>query len=138
MEKTYPDAHMFRDLPAYGLYCRHANGLTLDRVALDADQPDARPAVVLDDVSRARLRMLQAMPPAEGGPLVWLRSVRECALDGLRPRAGTRALLRLSGADTTRIRVVGSDLRRVEKPALVDPEVPPTALRMEGTLRAGR
>ena len=138
MEKTYPDAHMFRDLPAYGLYCRHANGLTLDRVALDADQPDARPAVVLDDVSRARLRMLQAMPPAEGGPLVWLRSVRECALDGLRPRAGTRALLRLSGADTTRIRVVGGDLRQVEKTALVDPEVPPTALRMEGTLRAGR
>ena len=138
MEKTYPDAYMFRDLPAYGLYCRHADGLTLDRISLGADQADARPAVVLDDVSHTRLRALQAMPPAEGGPLVWLRSVRECALDGLRPRAGTRTLLRLSGADSARIRVVGSDLRQVEKPAIVDPEVPATALRMEGPLRAGR
>jgi hypothetical protein len=34
--------------------------------------------------------------------------------------------------------VVDSDLRQVEKPAIVDPEVPATALRMEGTLRAGR
>jgi hypothetical protein len=138
LEKTYPDAYMFRDLPAYGLYCRHADGLTLDRVTLGADQPDARPAVVLDDVSQARLRAFQAMPPAEGGPLVWLRSVRECSIDGLRPRAGTRALLRLSGADTIRVRMVGSDLRQVERPAIVDPEVPATALRMEGTLRAGR
>jgi hypothetical protein len=138
MEKTYPDAYMFRDLPAYGLFCRHADGLTLDRITLGADQPDARPAVVLDDVSRARLSSVQAMPPAEGGPLVWLRSVRDCSLDRLRPRAGTRTLLRLSGADTTRIRVVDSDLRQVEKPAIVDPEVPATALRMEGILRAGR
>jgi hypothetical protein len=23
LEKKYPDATMFRDLPAYGLYCRH-------------------------------------------------------------------------------------------------------------------
>jgi len=138
LEKTYPDAYMFWDLPAYGLYCRHADGLTLDRVALGVDQPDARPAVVLDDVSQARVSALHAMPPAEGGPLVWLRSVRGCSLDGPRLRAGTRTLLRLSGADTARIRVMGSDLRQVEKPAIVDPEVPATALRMEGTLRAGR
>ena len=138
MEKTYPDAYMFRDLPAYGLFCRHADGLTLDRLDLRADQPDARPAVVLDDVSRSRVIALRGMPPAEGGPLVWLRSSRECSLQGLRPRAGTRALLRLSGADTARIRVVGGDLRQVERPAIVDPEVSATALRIEGTLRAGR
>ena len=30
MEGKYPDATMFGDLPAYGLYCRHVVGLTLD------------------------------------------------------------------------------------------------------------
>jgi hypothetical protein len=138
MERTYPDAYMFRDLPAYGLYCRHAERLTLDRVELGADQLDARPAVVLDDVARARLRAVHGMPPAEGGPLLWLRSVRDCSIEDLRPRAGTKTLLRLSGPNTSSIRLVRSDLRRVEKPAMVDPEVPATALRIEGILRASR
>jgi hypothetical protein len=128
LEKRYPDAYMFNDLPAYGLYCRHVDGLELDRLDLRVDQPDARPALVLDDASRVVIRAMQAMPPAEGGPLVWLRSVRECVLDGFRPRAGTRTLLRLSGADTARIRVVRSDLRRVEKIAIVDTGAPTTAL----------
>ena len=138
MERTYPDAYMFRDLPAYGLYCRHAERITLDRVELGADQPDARPALVLDDAARARLRAVHGMPPAEGGPLLWLRSVRDCAIDGLRPRAGTKTLLRLSGRDTSGVRLARSNLRQVDRPAQVDPEVPPTALRMEGILRASR
>jgi Glycosyl hydrolases family 28 len=133
LEKTYPDAYMFGDLPAYGLYCRHVDGLRLDGVDLNADQADARPAVVLDDVSRAVIRAMQAVPPAEGAPLVWLRSVRECRLEGLRPRAGTRILMRLSGADTAGIRVVRSDLRQVKKMAIVDTGAAVTALRVEGS-----
>jgi hypothetical protein len=133
-EATYPDAYMFSDLPAYGLYCRHVDGLTLDRVDLDAGRPDARPAVVLDDVSRAHVRALQAMPPSEAGPLIWLRSVRDCVIDGFRPRASTPTLLRLSEADTSRIRVVRSDLRRVGTVATSDAEVPATALRMEANV----
>jgi hypothetical protein len=78
------------------------------------------------------------MPPAEGGPLLWLRSVRDCAIDGLRPRAGTKTLLRLSGRDTSGVRLARSNLRQVDRPAQVDPDVPPNALRMEGILRASR
>lgn len=133
LEKTYPDAYMLGDLPAYGLYCRHVDGLKLDRVDLNADQPDARPAVVLDDVNRAVIRAMQAAPPAGGSPLVWLSSVRECLLEGVRPRTGTKILLRLSGSDTSRIRVVRSDLRSVEKMAILDTGAAMTALRVEGS-----
>lgn len=128
LEKRYPDAYMFNDLPAYGLFCRHVDGLELDGIDLRVDRPDARPALVLDDASRVVIRAMQATPPAEGGPLLWLRSVRECVLDGLRPRAGTKTLLRLSGAETTGIRVTRSDLRRVERIAIVDTGASPTAL----------
>jgi hypothetical protein len=131
-EKTYPDAYMFDDLPAYGLYCRHVDGLTVDGIELDVDRPDARPAVVLDDASRVAVRALRATPPAEGGPLLWLRSVRECVLDGLRPGPGTKTLFRLSGADTARIRVTRSDLRRVETVAIVDTGAVTTALVRTG------
>lgn len=136
-ESVYPDAYMFRDLPAYGLYCRHVRGLTLDDIDLNADRPDARPAVVLDDVHHARMRALRGTPPAEGQPLVWLRSVRDCQLSGLRPRPGTKAVLRLSGADTARIRLLGSDLSQADTVAMVDRAVAATALRLEGTVPPG-
>jgi len=127
-EKTYPDAYMFDDLPAYGLYCRHASGLKVDGIELGVDRPDARPALVLDDVSRVIIRAMQATPPVEGGPLAWLRSVRGCVLDGLRPRTETKTLLRLSGMDTAGIRIVRSDLRLVETVAIVDTGAETTAL----------
>ena len=131
LEKTYPDAYMFKDLPAYGLYCRHVRGLTVDGIDLSVDQPDARPAVVLDDVDHAKVRALQAAPAAEAEPLLWLRSVRDCLLQGLRPRAGTKTVLRLSGADTARIRLQGNDFSQVDKVVMIDAAVAPTALRVE-------
>ena len=137
LEKTYPDAYMFRDLPASGFYCRHVRGLTFENLELNVDQPDARPAVVLDSVRQARLKGLQAMPPAEGQPLVWLRSVQDCLLSGLRARAGTKAALRLSGAHTAGVRLVGNDFSQVDKVALIDATVPATALRMAGNVMPG-
>jgi hypothetical protein len=49
-EGDYPHAPMFGPLPAYGLYVRHAEGLTLRNVRLHVDSPDVRPAVVIEDV----------------------------------------------------------------------------------------
>jgi hypothetical protein len=134
LEKQYPDATMFRDLPAYGLYCRHVKGLKADQLDLKVDQPDARPAVVLDNVREADLRAIEATPPADGGPVFWLRSVRDGKLHGLRPRAGTKTLVRLSGGDTAMVRLVGNDFSRVEQAVTVDPEVDASAVRTEGNV----
>jgi hypothetical protein len=132
LEREYPDAAMFNDdLPAYGLYCRHVTGLKLDGIDLKIDEPDARPAVVLDDVRKADLKSTVATPPAGGGPVLWLRSVRDCLLHRSRPRAGAKTFVRLSGADTAGVRLEGNDFSKVEQVAMIDPEVDATALRME-------
>ncbi len=82
---------------------------------------------------RGRVRTFRATPAVEGEePLVWLRSVRDCVLDGLRPRAGTRRVVRLSGADTAGIRLERSDFRQVERVATVDTDVAASAPRMQG------
>lgn len=47
----YPEFSMFGELPAWGLYARHANGLTLKNVQFIARETDYRPATILDDVS---------------------------------------------------------------------------------------
>lgn len=49
----YPHAPMFGPLPAHGLYVRHVKGLSMRNVKLLTDKPDARPPLVLDDVTRS-------------------------------------------------------------------------------------
>lgn len=134
LEKQYPDATMFRDLPAYGLYCRHVTGLRADQLDLEVEQPDARPAVILDDVRQADLGAIAATPPAHGGPMFWLRSVRDGKLHGVRSHAGTKTLVRLSGGDTARVRLVGNHFSQAEQAVMVDREVDAGAVRVEGNV----
>jgi hypothetical protein len=79
--REYPDAARFRHLPAHGLYCRHVTGLSLDRTTFIVDEPDARPALVLDDVRGAIVRRLVATAPSGEAPVAWLRASRDCRLD---------------------------------------------------------
>ena len=46
---------MFGILPAYGFYCRHVKGLHFNNVRVQTIQPDARPALVMDDVENASI-----------------------------------------------------------------------------------
>jgi hypothetical protein len=50
MEEAYPEFSQFKELPAWGFYIRHAEGITFENVRLRAVAKDYRPALVLDDV----------------------------------------------------------------------------------------
>lgn len=50
-EKRYPEFSMWKELPAWGLYVRHADGVTLRNVRMEAGDADYRPAIVADDVN---------------------------------------------------------------------------------------
>ena len=51
MRDSYPEFHMFGELPAYGLYARHIDGLHLRNVRFTLRAPDYRPAIVASDVT---------------------------------------------------------------------------------------
>lgn len=52
---AYPEFHMFGELPAWGLFVRHVDGLTLDNVRMRCTAPDYRPVLVAtDDVTDLR------------------------------------------------------------------------------------
>jgi hypothetical protein len=63
LEKNYPEFSMFRELPAWGFYIRHAKGIIMDNVKLLCDRNDYRTAVVLDDVHGATFSKLQVSEP---------------------------------------------------------------------------
>jgi polygalacturonase len=50
--EKYPEGRMFGELPAYALYARHVEGLTVIAVHPHAEREDARPAAVFDDVRK--------------------------------------------------------------------------------------
>lgn len=46
----YPEYSMFGELPAWGIYVRHVDGITFNNIKLRIDSADYRPAFVFDDV----------------------------------------------------------------------------------------
>ena len=52
----YPEFSMFGELPAYGLYVRHANGISMKNIKLTLDDSDFRPAFVFDDVQNVKMQ----------------------------------------------------------------------------------
>ena len=54
-ERRYPEFSMWKELPAWGLYIRHADNITLRNVTLRLEGEDYRPAIVADDVNGLRI-----------------------------------------------------------------------------------
>ena len=53
MAASYPEFSMFRELPAWGFYIRHARGIIFENVVLICSKKDYRTPVVMDDVHGA-------------------------------------------------------------------------------------
>src|SRR5207249_7062190 len=123
------DAGRFGDLPAYGLYCRHVEGLVLDGINLSFGEAENRPALILDDVSNADLRMILARPPAGGEPVIRFQNVRDCFVQGCRALSGTRTWASVTGAQTARLHEAGNDFGLAAKHLELGADAPPDALK---------
>lgn len=62
---NYPEPKFAGQTPAYGLYARHVDGLHANGLTFSYENPEFRPAVMLDDVRNAYLRDIVA--PTESG-----------------------------------------------------------------------
>jgi len=66
MAASYPEFSMFKELPAWGFFIRHAKNIKFENVILICAKKDYRTAVVLDDVHDATFSLLKTSEP---GPL---------------------------------------------------------------------
>jgi polygalacturonase len=67
MRSAYPEFSQFKELPAWGFYIRHAEGIEFENVKLFARKKDYRPAVVIDDVSGALFKGMKFIEPESRG-----------------------------------------------------------------------
>lgn len=77
--QDYPEFSMFGELPAYGFYVRHANGISFKNIKVTLDDTDFRPAFVFDDVQN--LKMERVDLPKEKSNQVVLKAVTSSTLD---------------------------------------------------------
>jgi polygalacturonase len=72
----YPEFSMFGELPAWGFYVRHTEGLQLKNVTVSYKDEDFRPAMVFDDVNGLSLNNVN-IPTAKEMPVIVLRKVKK-------------------------------------------------------------
>jgi polygalacturonase len=133
-ESKYPEADMFGVLPAYGLYIRHVEGLTLDNVQARCDQADARPAMILDDVKEVSIRGVQPGTAPAAQPVIWFNQVVGALVEGCRAPARTSVFLKVTGAQSSRVALLGNDLLRAATPLDRAPEVAESAVAASGNV----
>ncbi|MGD0579294.1 MAG: glycosyl hydrolase family 28 protein, partial [Bryobacteraceae bacterium] len=125
---AYPVVDRFGVMPAYGLFCRHVSNLTLRDVALRAERPEPRPALVCDDVDGLALHGGEFAATGQSGPSVLLRDVREAIVEGCRASAEASAFVGVSGSRSARISIIGNHLARASRAVEAAAGVPADAL----------
>ena len=70
VESEYPEYSMFGELPAWGFYVRHVDGLKMKNVCLQARKKDFRPAIVFDEVKDLNLETVKTSKANDRSPVV--------------------------------------------------------------------
>jgi polygalacturonase len=75
--KSYPEFSMFGELPAWGMYVRHADGLQFKNVEFKLENEDFRPAFIFDSVSGIKMENITL--PAAVETDIALKNVKDVA-----------------------------------------------------------
>ncbi|MCR8557753.1 glycoside hydrolase family 28 [Mucilaginibacter sp. BJC16-A38] len=80
---NYPEFSMFGELPAWGFYIRHADGIMIKNMVLTCKGTDYRPAFIADDVKGLSLTGL-SIPQVKRTPVILLNKVSGLVLKNIR------------------------------------------------------
>jgi polygalacturonase len=78
----YPEFSMFGELPAWGFYIRHADGIKIKNLVLTCSGADYRPAIIVDDVKGLKLDKID-IPQVKTQPVIILNKVSEPDLNDI-------------------------------------------------------
>lgn len=121
-EKKYPDAEQFGVNNAYGFQVRHARGFSMNNIRLFYQQPDNRPAVVLNDVDQAVVDGVSAMVSSQSESYVKVTASKKVRIANCVPilHSSGQLFLQLESSPEIDLVLIGNDLREFLKPANVD------------------
>ena len=74
----YPEFTMFGELPSWGFYTRHVEGLQMKNIRLILKEADYRPSLVFDDVKQASIQSVRFYPTQLGKEQIVLKESEVC------------------------------------------------------------
>lgn len=93
-EANYPEFSMFGELPAWGFYIRHAEGIHFKNVTLHYLEDDFRPAIVMDDVKNMNMTGLN-IPTVKDIPVILLNKTKNITIKDLKmPVSDAKGILK--------------------------------------------
>jgi len=116
--------------PAYGMYARNVKGLTLQNVRFEYDEPDARPAIIFDNVEDATINGLCAKG-SENSALFRFINSKDILLTATRLLTPSAIFLLVEGASSRDITVNGGDIQKAKQSLIADKGALKTAVRMQ-------
>jgi hypothetical protein len=126
----YPECVMFGTLPAYGFFCRHADGLTLRDLRLRYTKADTRPAIVCDDVASLTVDGLVAEAADDASAQLVLSRASVAFVKGS-IAAPDSTFLRLM-KDCEDITLVGNNFGKAATPFVLDDGVSENTITLTG------
>ncbi|MDN3580318.1 glycoside hydrolase family 28 protein [Mucilaginibacter flavus] len=87
----YPEFTMFGELPSWGLYTRHASGISINNFKVSLKDTDFRPALIFDDVNGLTLKSVE-IPASVALPAIVYKGVMQLKTTDLAVPTGDKAI----------------------------------------------
>ncbi|MBV8821005.1 MAG: hypothetical protein JO022_21785, partial [Acidobacteriaceae bacterium] len=127
----YPDGDMFGELPALALFTRHVDGLTVRNLKVHSGQPDPRPGLIADDVTRLQITGFESTNIPEQQPLLLFRNVAGALLNGNLLTTPASVYLSVMGSKSSAIALHGNSLEAARKVFVIGEGAPAGSISVE-------
>lgn len=92
-------------VPSHGVYARHVRGLTLHGISIKPARPDARPAIVCDDITDLEINAAQLYGQSQASAMIRLQNVGDAFVHASRVVGSCRAFVETEGERSHAIHV---------------------------------
>ncbi|NOX65805.1 MAG: hypothetical protein GXO85_08395, partial [Chlorobi bacterium] len=127
----YPESTQLGDLPAYGFFVRHVDGITFRDVELSYNKEDHRPAVMFDDVKNIKLLNFNSEIEDDALGQVVLKNSQNVFVNGCSPESNLFLNLQKNSKN---INIVGNNFHNVQTPLIIDETIKTNEINISSNL----
>jgi len=128
----YPESVSLGNLPAYGFFIRHVDGITFRDVTFSYNEEDHRPAMLFNDVQNLKLLNVDAEIAYDAKGQIVLQNTRDVFVNGCSPKS-TNVFLSLE-QNSKNINITGNNFSNLNKPLIVDRSIQSNEIKISSNL----
>ena len=128
----YPECIRLGNLPSYGFFVRHAQGITLRDVKFSYNEAEHRPALIFDDVQHLKLINFDAKTADDALGKVILYNTSDVFVNACSPEAADIFLR--AERNSKNIRFSANDFTRILQPLYIDETIKTGGLAAVGNI----